>query len=74
LNTPLILNKSKIERRLLKLYLIDATKIKSVATVYSEVKYEDKKYGVSRTNFNSGKIIKVYAKELGGKHFISFNY
>ncbi|MEO6669047.1 MAG: peptide methionine sulfoxide reductase [Ferruginibacter sp.] len=49
-------------------------KIKTFATGYSEVTYEGKKYGVSRTDFNDGKSIKIYAKELGGNHFISFNY
>ena len=48
--------------------------IKTLPVGYSEVNYEGKRYGVSRTNFNEGKSIKVYAKELGGTHFISFNY
>ena len=41
---------------------------------YSEVLYHQKKYGVSRTDFNNGKSIKVFAKELGGNEFISMNY
>ncbi len=41
---------------------------------YSEVFYQQKKYGVTRTDFNSGKSTKVYAKELGGNDFISMNY
>ncbi len=41
---------------------------------YSELLYNHKKYGVTRTDFNNGKSIKVYAKELGGVNFISFNY
>ncbi len=41
---------------------------------YSTVIYRQKKYGVSRTDFNSGKSIKVFAEELGGKDFISLNY
>jgi hypothetical protein len=49
-------------------------KIKTLATGYSEVNYEGKRYGVSRTDFNDGKSIKIYAKELSGNHFISFNY
>ena len=32
-----------------------------------------KTYGVSRSDFNQGKSLKVYAEELGGKDFISFN-
>ena len=41
---------------------------------YSQVLYQQKKYGVTKTNYNSGKSIKVYAKELGGNDFISMNY
>ena len=41
---------------------------------YSEVLYQQKKYGVTRTDFNNGKSIKVFAKELGGNDFISMNY
>jgi len=41
---------------------------------YSEVLYANKKYGVTRTDFNSGKSIKIYAEELGGNNFISLNY
>ena len=41
---------------------------------YSEVEYQDKKYGLSRTYFNNGKSTKVYAEELGGNNYISFNY
>lgn len=49
-------------------------KIKTLPTGYSEVNYEGKRYGVSRTDFNDGKSIKIYAEESGGNHFISFNY
>ncbi|MGJ8590990.1 MAG: peptide methionine sulfoxide reductase [Aquaticitalea sp.] len=41
---------------------------------YSTVKYDNKKYGVTRTDFNNGKSIKIYAEELGGNDFISLNY
>lgn len=41
---------------------------------YSKVLYQDKTYGVTRTDFNKGKSIKLFAKELGGKNFISLNY
>ena len=41
---------------------------------YSEGIYKDRKYGITRTNFNSGKSLKIYAKELGGTDFISLNY
>lgn len=49
-------------------------KIKNLPLGYSEVEYQQKKYGVTRTDFNDGKSIKVYAKELGGNDFISLNY
>lgn len=49
-------------------------KIKTLPTGYSEVNYEGKRYGVSRTDFNDGKSIKIYAEESGGNHFINFNY
>lgn len=49
-------------------------KIKSIPPGYSEVIYQGRKYGLSRTDFNDGRSLKVYAEELGGKDFISFNY
>ncbi|MBC7390791.1 MAG: peptide methionine sulfoxide reductase [Opitutaceae bacterium] len=49
-------------------------KISSLPIGYSKVNYEGKSYGVSRADFNEGRSIKVYAKDLGGNHFISFNY
>jgi len=50
------------------------TKIKSLPIGYVEVLYSNKKYGVTRTDFNKGKSIKVYAEALGGADAISFNY
>ena len=41
---------------------------------YSEVLYKQKKYGLTKTDYNSGKSIKVLAEELGGNDFISMNY
>ncbi|WP_460217760.1 peptide methionine sulfoxide reductase [Psychroserpens sp. MEBiC05023] len=41
---------------------------------YSEVTFQHKKYGITRTDFNQGKSIKVYAEELSGNDFISLNY
>ncbi|MBW1296474.1 peptide methionine sulfoxide reductase [Aquimarina litoralis] len=41
---------------------------------YSEVLYDNKKYGVTKDIFNKGKSFKIYAKELQGKDFISLNY
>lgn len=48
--------------------------IKLIPKGYSEVLYKQKKYGVTRTDFNSGRSIKVFAEELGGNDFISMNY
>lgn len=41
---------------------------------FSKVQYQGKTYGVSKGFFNQGKSVKVYAEELGGTDFISFNY
>lgn len=49
-------------------------KLQQIPIGYSEVHYEGKRYGLSRTDFNNGKSLKIYAKELGGNGFISFNY
>lgn len=49
-------------------------KIQALPLGYSEVWYNNKRYGVSRKDFNEGKSLKVYAEELGGKDFISFNF
>ena len=50
------------------------SKIKDFPLGYSEVFFENKKYGITRTDFNNGKSFKIYAEELGGKNFISLNY
>ncbi|MEO5941807.1 MAG: hypothetical protein ABIP30_10525 [Ferruginibacter sp.] len=41
---------------------------------YSEGTYQHKKYSITKTIFNNGKSIKIYAKELQGNDFISLNY
>ncbi len=41
---------------------------------YSKVRYHNKNYGVTRSDFNAGKSYKVYAEELGGTDIISLNY
>lgn len=41
---------------------------------YSEGRYLGKRYGLTRTDFNGGRSIKVYAEALGDIDFISFNY
>lgn len=40
---------------------------------YSVASYSNQKYGVTRTDFNNGNSIKVYAQELGGTNFVSLN-
>jgi len=49
-------------------------KIKLLPIGFSEVRYQGKKYAVTRKDFNNGSSVKVYAEESGGKNFISFNY
>jgi len=49
-------------------------RINLVPKGYSEVIFQQRKYGVTRSDFNNGKSIKLYAEELGGKDFVSFNY
>ncbi len=41
---------------------------------YSKVRYLGSTYGVTRTDFNQGKSIKLYAEDLAGTNFISCNY
>ena len=41
---------------------------------FRKYSFQNKKYGVTRTDFNKGKSIKVYAEELAGTNFISLNY
>jgi len=49
-------------------------RIQTLPIGYSEVVYNNKKYGLTRTDFNNGKSLKIYAEELGGSDFISLNY
>ncbi len=49
------------------------SQIEDIPMGYSLVMFKGKKYGVSRKDFNNGKSIKIFAEELGGKDFISFN-
>jgi len=41
---------------------------------YSQARYQGKRYSLTRTDRAGGKAISVYAEELGGKDYISFNY
>lgn len=49
-------------------------RIQELPLGYSEVYYEQRKYGVTKSVFNQGKSYKIYAEELGGSNFISLNY
>ena len=49
-------------------------KIKMLPTGYSEVFFQQRKYGITRTDFNNGQSIKLYAEELGGNDYVSLNY
>lgn len=40
---------------------------------YSEANFNGKKYSLTRKDFNQGKSTKVFARELAGTDFISFN-
>ncbi|WP_026753087.1 hypothetical protein [Sediminibacter sp. Hel_I_10] len=48
-------------------------RIQKLPKGYSEVTFQHKTYGVTRTDFNAGKSIKMYAEELGGTNVISLN-
>ncbi len=48
--------------------------IRKLPLGYSEVIYLNRKYGVTRNDFNNGNSHKIFAQELGGKDFISLNY
>lgn len=41
---------------------------------YSEGRYQNRRYGISKQLFNEGRSAKIYAEELGGNDFISLNY
>ncbi|WP_432410930.1 peptide methionine sulfoxide reductase [Rasiella sp. SM2506] len=41
---------------------------------YSKVRYSETMYGVTRTDFNQGKSIKLYAEDVSGTNFISCNF
>ena len=48
--------------------------VKRVPMGYTQVSYQGRTYGLSATPFNEGLSLKVFAEELGGEDFISFNY
>ena len=49
-------------------------RIDEIPLGYSEVLYNDKKYGLTKSEFSKGNSLKIYAEELGGNDFISLNY
>ncbi|WP_298416937.1 peptide methionine sulfoxide reductase [uncultured Kordia sp.] len=49
-------------------------RIQQLPLGYSEVYYQNIKYGVVKSEFNQGKSYKIYASALGGNDFISLNY
>ncbi len=50
------------------------TLLNTIDEGYSEGIYNNKKYEITKTIFNKGKSIKLYAEELGGNDFIRLNY
>ncbi|WP_209402221.1 peptide methionine sulfoxide reductase [Pseudozobellia sp. WGM2] len=49
-------------------------RIQKLPIGYSVVFFKSKKYGVSRSDFNNGRSVKLFAEELGDNDFISLNY
>ncbi len=50
------------------------SKILSLADGAYDVYYQNRRYGMRKSTHLQGKLIKIYAKELGGNDFISLNY
>ena len=50
------------------------TKISALPLDSFYVKYNDKKYLVTKHLFSNGNIIKIYGEELGGNDIVSGNY
>lgn len=48
--------------------------ILSLPIGFSKAHYQGRTYSVSKVVFNDGMSFKVYAEELGGTDFISFNF
>ena len=48
--------------------------INAIPTGYSLAYFQKKKYGLSKTIFNHGYSIKIYAEELAGNDYISLNF
>ncbi len=55
---------------------MDRTVLDALAAIpfgASEGLYAGRRYGITKTSFAEGRSQKLYAQELGGTHFISFN-
>lgn len=50
------------------------TTINKIPIGATKMRLNGKKYLVTRKDFNQGRSTKVYAEELGGNDFISFNF
>ncbi len=48
--------------------------ITQIPVGYSEVMFEGNRYSLTCIPYNSNRSLKVFAQELGGNDFISFNY
>lgn len=48
-------------------------KLKLLEEGYQEVYFRKQRYSLTKSTFNQGKSIKVFAKDLGGNNFISCN-
>ena len=49
------------------------TKVRTIPVGYSLGRYRERRYGISRQDFNQGRSLKVWAEALDGSDFISFN-
>ena len=48
--------------------------LESLPDGYSEVSYDDRRWGMTVERFNEGKSLKLFARELGGQDFVSLNF
>jgi len=48
--------------------------INKIPIGYSEGLFRNVKYGITKSLFNDGKSLKIYARELRGNDFISLNF
>ncbi len=48
--------------------------IENIPEGYSQGRFRNSTYGITKKSFNNNKSFKIYGKELGGTNFISLNY